>query len=110
MQKLVKIETGTSGCAAHGGDPPEQVTQRVDKSIERITQGQAVGMKEKRPCDVQIVAYGHILKAFVQCWLGFSLGDSRLSLMLEPGGICGLSYQLGNEEERALLVGVSFPA
>ena len=35
--------------------------------------------------------------------------DTKLELMLEPGGVCGLSYAHSNIAERAVLVGMSFP-
>ena len=64
--------------------------------------------EEAKGCDVLVVAHGHSLRAFVKRWLKLELG-SNVELMLEPGGVCGLSYAHGNVEERAALVGMSFP-
>ena len=64
--------------------------------------------KGNRNCDIVVVAHGHILRAFVKRWLKFEL-DANLEMMLEPGGVCGLSYAHGDIEQRAVLVGMSFP-
>jgi probable phosphoglycerate mutase len=59
-------------------------------------------------CDVLVVAHGHILRAFVKRWLKMPMSFPA-EMMLEPGGVCGLSYAHGNVGERAVLVGMSFP-
>jgi sedoheptulose-bisphosphatase len=95
------------GC--EGGECPAQVTQRLDRLISKITSIQEVALKAGNcQSDIIVVAHGHILRAFVKRWLEFEL-SSKLELMLEPGGICGLSYAHGNVNERAVLVGMSFP-
>jgi broad specificity phosphatase PhoE len=43
-------------------------------------------MDDGKPADVLLVAHGHILRAFVKRWLGYSL-EFRLLLILEPGGV-----------------------
>lgn len=96
------------GCEGEKGESPLGVTGRLDGVIHRITSIQARGMAEKKHCDVVVVAHGHILRAFVKRWLGWSL-DTKLELMLEPGGICGLSYAHGDIGDRAVLVGMGFP-
>jgi len=96
------------GCTGEGGEMPEEVAERLDRVIGRVREMQGQAMREKRDCDVLVVAHGHILRAFVKRWLGFPLGFG-LDMMLEPGGVCGLSYQHGRVEEPAVLVGMSFP-
>jgi sedoheptulose-bisphosphatase len=96
------------GCVGEGGEMPREVTERLDRVIGRLREMQGQAMREKRDCDVLVVAHGHILRAFVKRWLGLPLGFG-LDMMLEPGGVCGLSYQHGRVEEPAVLVGMSFP-
>lgn len=43
-------------------------------------------MHGENPCDVVLVAHGHLLRAFTKRWLGYSM-DFPLSLMLEPGAV-----------------------
>ncbi|EXJ91736.1 2,3-bisphosphoglycerate-dependent phosphoglycerate mutase [Capronia epimyces CBS 606.96] len=94
------------GCEGPGSHSPAQVTERLDRLISQITSLQEEGMGKQQPCDVLVVAHGHILRAFVKRWLSFGL-DSKLEMMLEPGGVCGLSYAHSNIDQRAVLVGMS---
>lgn len=105
------------GCTGSGGETPSDVQTRVDKVISEIVQIQGNYLKdlkegtleEGRRRDVLIVAHGHILRAFVKRWLNMELGVG-VEMMLEPGGVCGLSYAHGRVEERAVLVGMAFPS
>ena len=90
------------------GETPEKVASRLDSLIAKVKSIQQPNMQGGRRCDIVLVAHGHILRAFVKRWLRYDL-DSPLSLILEPGGIGGLSYQHHNIEEPACLVGMSFP-
>ena len=96
------------GTEGPGGELPESVSERVDSLIGEIIALQSKAMSDRSPGDVVVVAHGHILRAFVKRWLGLPL-ESSVNLMLEPGGVCGLSYSHGKIEERAVLVGMSFP-
>lgn len=96
------------GTEGPDGETPESVTTRVSSLIDEITALQSEAMKAGTKGDMVVVAHGHILRAFVKLWLGLELGSS-LNLMLEPGGVCGLSYSHGKIDERAVLVGMSFP-
>lgn len=58
--------------------------------------------------DVLLVAHGHILRAFAKRWLGVAM-EAPLSMVLEAGAVGVLSYQHGNVEEPAVLLGVGFP-
>jgi broad specificity phosphatase PhoE len=89
-------------------ESPESITQRLTSLIDEIVGLQASAMKAGTKGDVVVVAHGHILRAFVKLWLGLDIG-SALNLMLEPGGVCGLSYSHGKLDERAVLVGMSYP-
>jgi sedoheptulose-bisphosphatase len=92
-----------------GSESAADVSERLDGVISRIAAIHREGLeKGSRNCDVLLVAHGHILRAFVKRWLKFDL-DAELELMLEPGGVCGLSYAHGDTEQRAALVGMSFP-
>lgn len=96
------------GTEGPGGESPQQVTERLDRTISKITRLQGQAMEDKQRVDVVVVAHGHILRAFVKRWLGLPL-DTKLELMLEPGGVCGLSYVHGSVHDRAVLAGMSFP-
>ncbi|KIX09059.1 uncharacterized protein Z518_00137 [Rhinocladiella mackenziei CBS 650.93] len=96
------------GCEGEGGHSPAQVAERLDRVISHVTSIQKEGVGKQQKCDIVVVAHGHILRAFVKRWLAFSL-DTKLEMVLEPGGVCGLSYAHGNLEQRAVLVGMSFP-
>lgn len=112
------------GTEGEGSERPEDVARRIDGLIEEMVEmqarwmekGMSDGGKESahgveeglKGCDVLVIAHGHSLRAFVKRWLSLELG-SKVELMLEPGGVCGLSYAHGNVKERAALVGMSFP-
>lgn len=109
-------EIWRDGCEGEGGEVPADVCRRVDRVIGEIAALQGAYMRdaregkleEGRRRDVLVVAHGHILRAFVRRWLGLEL-SVKIEMMLEPAGLCGLSYAHGNVEERAVLVGMSFP-
>jgi len=70
---------------------PEQVTKRMDALIADIREkyhkpaiGKPKGQAE--PCDVLIVAHGHILRAFAGRWVGDNIA-SNPHLVLEAGGV-----------------------
>jgi len=70
---------------------PQQVTERCDKLICEIRErfhSQAIGKSRKQapPCDVLIVAHGHILRAFAGRWIGRDIAHNP-SLILEAGGV-----------------------
>jgi len=104
------------GAEGEGSEMPGQVEKRVERIIGEIVELHASYLKDAeegklgngRRRDVVVVAHGHILRAFVKCWLGCSL-DVKMELMLEPGGVCGLSYAHSKIDQRAVLVGMSFP-
>lgn len=97
------------GTEGSGSEPPSSVAGRLDSLIAEVTSLQSASMKKgRRDGDIVVVAHGHILRAFVKRWLSLPL-EKGLNLMLEPGGVCGLSYSHGIIEERAVLVGMSFP-
>lgn len=95
------------GC--EGGEGPQEVERRLDDLIGRIRGIQKPLIEKGSRGDVVVVAHGHILRAFVKRWLRYPL-EFPLSMILEPGGVGGLSYQHRNMEEPAILVGVSFPS
>lgn len=70
---------------------PQQVTERCDKLIHEIRErfhSRAIGKprKESPPCDVLIVAHGHILRSFAARWVGRDIAQNP-SLILEAGGV-----------------------
>ncbi|KEF54557.1 uncharacterized protein A1O9_08999 [Exophiala aquamarina CBS 119918] len=96
------------GTEGEGCESPQQVAERLDRMISKIARLQGEELAKQHRMDIVVVAHGHILRAFVKRWLGLSL-ESKLELMLEPGGVCGLSYAHGSTDARAVLVGMSFP-
>jgi sedoheptulose-bisphosphatase len=95
------------GC--EGGEGPQDVERRLAELIGKIKRIQKPPFQKGSSGDVVVVAHGHILRAFVKRWLKYPL-DFPLSMMLEPGGVGGLSYQHGDVKEPAILVGMSFPS
>ena len=64
----------------------QEVTDRIDHLIEEIRALHKDNMHGESPCDVVLVAHGHLLRAFTKRWLGYPLAFP-LSLMLEPGAV-----------------------
>jgi broad specificity phosphatase PhoE len=86
----------------------EEVTIRLDSLISEIHFLHAPNMHGEAPCDVVLVAHGHILRAFVKRWLKYPM-EFPLSLMLEPGAVGILSYQDNDIEKPAMFFGMAFP-
>jgi broad specificity phosphatase PhoE len=91
---------------------PEQVTERLDRLIKEIREkfhAQAIGkpVGETPPCDVLLVAHGHILRAFAMRWAGQQLKSGPVFL-LEAGGVGTLSYEHHQLNEPAILLGGGF--
>lgn len=87
---------------------PDEVTARIDNLIQQVKALQAPHMKDVEPKDIVLVAHGHSTRAFAKRWLGFDL-STQFDLMMEPGGVGVLSYQHGNIDEPALVLGVALP-
>lgn len=86
------------------------MTRRLDALIADLREKYHAGKfgKDcKGPCDVLIVAHGHILRSFAARWVGKSLEDNP-SLILEAGGVGTLSYEHARIEEPAILLGGAF--
>lgn len=95
---------------------PEQVTARLDRLISTIrTKYHAPHLEHSAsgspgngpPCDVLVVAHGHILRAFAARWVGRPVHDNP-SLLLEAGGVGCLSYEHNKIDEPAILLGGAF--
>ncbi|KAF2454653.1 histidine phosphatase superfamily [Lineolata rhizophorae] len=97
------------GCP--GGESPIDVTNRLDRIIRDIRtrfHEAAIGKpKHGGPCDVLVVAHGHILRAFAARWVGRSIHDNP-ALILEAGGVGTLSYEHHSIDEPAILLGGAF--
>ena len=66
-----------------GGEPPEQVTERLDRVVERVRRVQG---------RVLVFGHGHALRALTARWLGLPVGDGRL-FRLDTSTICTLGYE-----------------
>lgn len=64
-------------------------------------------MNDAEPKDVLIIAHGHLTRVFAKRWLGLEIAFP-LKLMMQPAGVCVLSYEHHNVEEPALVIGVGF--
>ena len=107
LDKEMEWDIWRDGC--EGGERPEEVEKRLDDLIGKIKAIQKPLFQKGASSDVVVVAHGHILRAFVKRWLKYTL-EFPLSMMLEPGGVGGLSYQHANIDEPAILLGMSFPS
>ncbi|KAJ9635457.1 Sedoheptulose 1,7-bisphosphatase [Coniosporium apollinis] len=100
----------SDGCP--GGESPQQIMERLDRIIKEIREkyhGPACGKKvgEAPPCDVLLVAHGHILRAFAARWIGEDI-SSNPALILEAGGVGTVSYEHHSIDEPAILLGGAF--
>jgi len=91
---------------------PEDITNRLDRLIVDIRKRfhvPAIGKsrKDAEPCDVLLVAHGHILRSFAARWIEKNISDNP-SLILEAGGVGTLSYEHHSITEPAILLGGSF--
>ena len=66
-----------------GGEPPEQVTERLDRVVERVRRVRG---------RVLVFGHGHALRALTARWLGLPVGDGRL-FRLDTSTICTLGYE-----------------
>jgi broad specificity phosphatase PhoE len=68
-----------------GGETPEQVTKRLDRSIERVRAADG---------QVMVISHGHALRAFAARWLGLPVTEGRL-FRLDTATVSVLSYERG---------------
>jgi len=61
------------------------------------------------PCDVLIVAHGHILRAFAGRWVGDNIA-SNPHLVLEAGGVGTLRSVFNTRDLRAMLTAIQLRA
>ena len=94
---------------------PAEITARLDSLIAEIRakyHAPAIGKKpkgEQDPCDVLVVAHGHILRALAGRWVNQDIARNP-SLILEAGGVGTLSYEHCRLDEPAILLGGAFMA
>lgn len=62
------------------------MTARIDDLIAEIRETHKGNMRGETPCDIVLVAHGHLLRAFTKRWLGYPM-EFPLALMLEPGAV-----------------------
>ena len=77
------------------------MTERCDELIAKIrSRFHEPSMNDakngdKEPCDVLVVAHGHILRAFAGRWIGRNIAENP-SMILEAGGFGTLRYGFCN--------------
>ncbi|GMG38727.1 unnamed protein product [Ambrosiozyma monospora] len=95
------------GTTAAGGEDWKQVTARIDHLIAKIRSVHKVALEKNQPCDVVVIAHGHILRCFAARWVGYPI-NTNPKYMLDAGGVGVLSYQHHNIEEPALYLAGAF--
>ncbi|KAE9362626.1 putative phosphoglycerate mutase [Stipitochalara longipes BDJ] len=95
------------GC--DGGEPAQQVTDRLDRLIAKIKEVQRPNMHGEKPADIVLVGHGLNLRAFVKRWLKYPL-DFPMAMMLSPGAIGILSYRNHDIDEPGFFIGVALPS
>lgn len=93
------------GC--ENGENYLDVTERVDALIGRVRKVHAEAIEKNVPCDVVLVAHGHILRCFASRWIGRPLNQNP-DLVLDAGGVGVLSYQHCNINEPAFSLAGAF--
>ena len=88
---------------------PAEITARIDKLVEQIKQLQSSHMDDSEPKDVLIIAHGHLTRAFAKRWLGLEIGFP-VKFMMQPAGVCTLSYEHHSVDEPALIIGAGVPS
>lgn len=101
----VKWTIFQKGC--ENGEDYLQVTERVDRMIAKVRATHLEAMKENVPCDVVIVAHGHILRCVAARWVNRPLNVNP-DLVLDAGGVGVLSYQHCNINEPAFSMAGAF--
>ena len=104
--KEIKEENGdwdiwTDGCP--GGESPQEVSDRVDRLIERIREFHRQAEQENRKADLLCVAHAHVLRSFTARWINAPIKYGHF-LLYDAGGIGCLSYEHDNIDEPAIKV------
>ena len=85
------------GDAEHPGETVDQVGQRADRVLDRVTPLLVEG-------DVALVAHGHLLRILTARWLGLPAADGRL-FRLDTGTVSSL----GEEHEEPVISAWNVP-
>ena len=93
------------GC--EGGEDYKQVTERVDRFINKVKLIHVKALEDCEPSDIIVVAHGHILRCLVARWVEREI-DHDPKLMLDAGGVGVLSYQHHNIHEPAIYLSGAF--
>lgn len=93
------------GC--ENGEDYKQVTKRVDSVIAKIRDIHRQAFATKEPCDVVLVAHGHILRCLAARWVGKEINENP-QFVLDAGSVGVLTYQHHNIDEPAISLGGAF--
>ena len=93
------------GC--EDGENYRQVTERVDRFINKVKLIHTKALEDCVPSDIIVVAHGHILRCLVARWVEREI-DHDPKLMLDAGGVGVLSYQHHNIHEPAIYLSGAF--
>ncbi|KAF1998175.1 phosphoglycerate mutase [Amniculicola lignicola CBS 123094] len=95
------------GC--EGGESARQVTERLDRVIEKVQDLQRPYMNGEKPVDAVLVAHGLVLRCFMKRWLKLPL-DAELPMIFSPGAISILGYKNHDVNQPAFFMGMALPA
>ncbi|KAK6202702.1 phosphoglycerate mutase [Scheffersomyces amazonensis] len=95
------------GDGCENGEDYKQVTERIDRVIEKIKVIHRQAIRENTKSDIIVVAHGHILRCFAARWVEREININP-SFMLDAGGVGVLSYQHHNCNEPALFLAGAF--
>ncbi|KAK6464742.1 phosphoglycerate mutase [Scheffersomyces coipomensis] len=95
------------GDGCENGEDYKQVTERVDRVIEKIKVIHRKSIRENTTSDILVVAHGHILRCFAARWVNREI-NCNPSFMVDAGGVGVLSYQHHNCNEPALFLAGAF--
>lgn len=93
------------GC--ENGEIASQVSNRIDKLIYKIQTIHKLYLEKDEPCDIMVIAHGHILRCLAARWIGMEINKNP-KFMLDAGGVCVLSYQHHNINEPAMFLTGAF--
>ncbi|OWB75488.1 phosphoglycerate mutase activity protein [[Candida] boidinii] len=94
-----------NGC--ENGENYKQITERVDRVINKIRKIHKEALENDECCDIVVVAHGHILRCFAARWVGREINVNP-QFVLDAGGVGVLSYQHRNIDEPAICLAGAF--
>ena len=95
----------SDGC--EGDEQHYDVAKRLDRFIEKVREFHRQAIAKKEPCDILVVAHGHILRCLGARWVQRELNVNP-QLILDAGGVGTLSYEHHNIDEPSIFLSGAF--